>query len=159
MDAGPNLFDLTSLSESFTKEYKKLLDNKSGEGSPSRFEPGPPQLVILDVGKILNFLFTPRNSDFLPQFFLLQTLQCIRAVSGHSVPVYALQSGAAGAVHFMFGPEGRYCNLEEDLKAVSNADQGAYLDEADKVGGSIERAKFDIANAHAFSYSGKRMAG
>lgn len=59
----------------------------------------------------------------------------------------------------MFGPEGRYCNLEEDLKVFSNADQVVYLDEADKVLCFYERAKLNIANARLFSYSGKRMAG
>ena len=43
LETSPNPFDLTLLNENFVKEYRKLLNPKSDA------EPGPPQLILLDV--------------------------------------------------------------------------------------------------------------
>ncbi|KAI5120747.1 hypothetical protein M0805_007821 [Coniferiporia weirii] len=120
LECAPLPFDLTLLKVSFVEAYKTLLAS-----GPVTAHPGsdiiydgvkPPQLVILD-------------------FFLYDAMNEIRALSGKSVPIYALQSASAAAALFLSGPEqfGGNGDVVKKLEAITCEDEKAKEAEAFRI--------------------------
>lgn len=140
LQTGSNILDSTLFNENFMKEYRNLLEHghigPDGDASTDGIAPGPPQLVILDVCKPMIYAQSAVHyTHCCFKFFLYNTFQSIREVSGSSIPIYALQSASVAACLFMFGPEniGGLGDLDEKLKAIPYTDTESVNQESERV--------------------------
>ena len=73
-------------------------------------------------------------------------MKSIRAISGKSVPVYALQHSSLSAVLFIFGPEymGGHGDLDEKIRKIQEEFPDTHEEEIVKVRSLLWRSRYLI---------------
>lgn len=69
------------------------------------------------------------------QFFLYESMEVIRSISGPNCPIYTWQSGSTTAIIYLFGPEhlGGTGDLAAKIQAIETDDENERYEKAQAV--------------------------